>query len=198
MFIIRALWKKKKNTLDQTTNWKSGTDSDLKRRQRSGLLSTFPLCLLIVGAAVCVYYMYLSHIVYQIFISVSFKLNIFQRSLVKMLWITLNHLYSSLRMLIFVLVLMSVNMQISLAACLCFNFIQMMDQMHNFSLMKCCVLTLKPQKCWELMFKAYKESFVRSLHRTCELLKDDFSNKNQKKSCTIFSFFFSMSKFIYF
>lgn len=150
------------------------------------------------SCSMCLLYMYLSHIVYQIFISVSFKLNIFQRSLVKMLWITLNHLYSSLRMLIFVLVLMSVNMQISLAACLCFNFIQMMDQMHNFSLMKCCVLTLKPQKCWELMFKAYKESFVRSLHRTCELLKDDFSNKNQKKSCTIFRFFFSMSKFIYF
>lgn len=57
------------------------------------------------------------------------------------------HLYSSLRMLIFVLVLMSVNMQISLAACLCFKFTQMMDQMHNFTLMKCCVLTLKPHKC---------------------------------------------------
>lgn len=81
----------KKETLDQTTNWKWGMDSDLERRHRSGRPLTFPLCLLIIGAAVCVYYMYLSHIVYQIFISVSFKLNIFQTSLVTTLWITLKH-----------------------------------------------------------------------------------------------------------
>lgn len=52
---------------------------------------SFSLCLIIVGTALCVYYMYLSHIVYQIFISNSFKLNIFRTSLVAMLWITLKH-----------------------------------------------------------------------------------------------------------
>lgn len=52
---------------------------------------TFSLCLIIVGTALCVYYMYLSYIVYQIFISISFKLNIFRTSLVTMLWITLKH-----------------------------------------------------------------------------------------------------------
>lgn len=39
----------------------------------------------------CVFNMYLSHIVYQIFISISLKLNIFRTSLVTMLWITLKH-----------------------------------------------------------------------------------------------------------
>lgn len=70
-------------------------DSDLERgtsgHRGRRLPLTFSLCLIIVGTALCVYYMYLSHIVYQIFISISLKLNIFRTSLVTMLWITLKH-----------------------------------------------------------------------------------------------------------
>lgn len=57
----------------------------------SRLPLSFSLCLIFVGTALCIYYMYLSDIVYQIFISISFKLNIFRTSLVTMLWITLKH-----------------------------------------------------------------------------------------------------------
>lgn len=68
-----------------------------------GCLRLSSLCLVVVGAAVCVYYMYLSHLVYQIFISVGFKLQHFLNitsdnvmNHIKAFW----HLYSSLRMLI--------------------------------------------------------------------------------------------------
>ena len=90
-------WKSNSDGINvwQRTNWYWGVESDLERGTSAHcgprLPLTFSLCLVVVGAAVCVYYMYLSHIVYQVFISISFKLNIFRTSLVTMLWITLKH-----------------------------------------------------------------------------------------------------------
>lgn len=86
------LWNKRCLTKDKML-WEN--DSELERGTcghcSPQLPLSFSLCLIIVGNALCIYYMYLSHLVYQIFISNSFKLNIFRASLVKMLWITLKH-----------------------------------------------------------------------------------------------------------
>lgn len=100
------------------------------------------LCLIIVGNASCVNYTYSSHIVYQIFISISFELHIFQKLLVKMLWIKFKHCGTFILvwgMCWCVLVPMSVDIQAKatfiMCISLCFCFPQNMteDQMHKSS-----------------------------------------------------------------